>query len=49
MNNRRNTIFARITVYSIICSTAIYRGDHRILLDKSFIRLYNKIDTFVML
>ena len=38
-----------MTVYSIICSTAIYLGDHRILLDKSFIRLHNKIDTFVML
>ena len=24
-----------------MCSTAIYLGDHRILLDKSFIRLYN--------
>ena len=41
--------FALITVYNIICSTAIYFGDHRILLDRLFVRLHNKIGIFIIL
>ena len=47
MNNRINTIL-HVLLY-IICSTAIYLGDHEILLDILFVQLHNKIDTFVML
>ena len=48
IDNIINTICA-YTVYNIICSTAIYVGDHRILLDRLFVRLHNKIGTFVIL
>ena len=41
--------FCAYTVYNIICSTAIYVGDHRILLDRLFVRLHNKIGTFIIL
>ena len=48
IDNIINTIRA-YNVYSIMCSTAIYVGDHRILLDWLVVMLHNKIGTFVIL
>ena len=48
IDNITNTI-CTYNVYNIMCSTAFYFGDHRILLDRLIVILHNKIGTFVTL
>ena len=48
IDNKITTI-CTYNVYNIMCSTAIYVGDHRILLDRLVVILHNKIGIFVIL